>query len=57
MDVFFLRTAYSLVSIQFPSIINVEDIGFDMGDISIVFIIQHTYDLWPDILLCFEKFS
>ena len=57
MGVFFLRTAYSLNPIQFLTIINVEDIGFDMGDISIVFIIQHTYDLWPDMLLCFEKFS
>ena len=45
MRVFFLRTAYSLNPIQILTIINVEDIGFDMGDISIVFIIQHTYDL------------
>ena len=45
MGVFFLRAAYSLNPIQFLTIINVEDIGFDMGDISIVFIIQHTYDL------------
>ena len=51
MGVFFLRTAYSLVSIQFLTIINVEDMGFDMGDISIVFIIQHTYYLRLDMFV------
>ena len=45
MRVFYLRTTYALNPIQFLTIINVKDVGFDMGDISIVLIIQHTYDL------------
>ena len=53
MDLFFLRTAYSLNPIQFLTIINVEDVGFDMGDISIVFIIQHSYDLRLDMFVYF----